>query len=101
MIAAICRMKICCLLSNKQNYQVPFIITGYDYFTKNKINAQRSGLHLLPMLAAWLGIEESRLFSECDWFSNQECPNQQTVISFSGEYTDFNYLKDDDINFDL
>ncbi|WP_319924559.1 phosphoethanolamine transferase [Xenorhabdus littoralis] len=86
---------------NKQNYQVPFIITGYDYFTKNKINAQRSGLHLLPMLATWLGIAESRLFSECDWFSNQECPNQQTVISFSGEYTNFNYLKDDDINFDL
>ncbi|WP_232370202.1 phosphoethanolamine transferase [Xenorhabdus lircayensis] len=111
--------------SHKQNYQVPFIITGYDYSTKNisigstsieststqnaaqnqagknKINAQRSGLHLLSMLSTWLGVEEPRLVSECDWFSNQECQNQHTVISFSGEYKDFNHLGEDAINFGL
>ncbi|OTA17026.1 tRNA modification GTPase TrmE [Xenorhabdus vietnamensis] len=103
---------------NQQNYQVPFIITGYDYFTKNAstkdssikntdtkkagkniIDAPRSGLNLLPMLSTWLGIEEPRLVSKCDWFSNQRCQNQHTVISFTNEYKDFNQLKDDAINF--
>ncbi|MDR0219346.1 MAG: phosphoethanolamine transferase [Enterobacteriaceae bacterium] len=83
---------------NKQNYQVPFIITGYDYNTKNKIDAYRSGLHLLPMLSAWLGIEEPRLSSECDWFSHQQCHNQNTVISFNNKYLDFHQLKDDVID---
>ncbi|MDC9596747.1 phosphoethanolamine transferase [Xenorhabdus anantnagensis] len=96
--------------ANKQNYQVPFIITGYDYSDKNRsdknhsnkniIDAHRSGLNLLPMLSTWLGIEESRLVSKCDWFSNQKCQNQHTVISFSNEYKDFNQLQDDAINFD-
>ncbi|MBD2795466.1 phosphoethanolamine transferase [Xenorhabdus sp. 18] len=94
--------------SHKQNYQVPFMITGYDYAIENVdqskagkhiIDAQRSGLNLLSMLATWLGIEEPRLISQCDWFSNQACQNQHTVISFSNEYQDFNHLKDDDINF--
>ncbi|WP_175485986.1 phosphoethanolamine transferase [Xenorhabdus japonica] len=100
---------------NKQNYQVPFIITGYDYSDKNSsdknssdknhsnkniIDAHRSGLNLLPMLSTWLGIEEPRLVSECDWFSNQKCQNQHTVISFINEYKDFNQLQDDAINFD-
>ncbi|WP_167371846.1 phosphoethanolamine transferase [Xenorhabdus beddingii] len=96
--------------SHKQNYQVPFILTGYDYSNKNsglnpsgktEIDAQRSGLHLLFMLSAWLGVEEPRLVSECHWFSNQECRNQHTVISFSNEYKDFNQLMDDEINFGL
>ncbi|WP_208615241.1 phosphoethanolamine transferase [Xenorhabdus kozodoii] len=95
--------------SNKQNYQVPFIITGYDYALKNTdkktaskniIDAHRSGLNLLSMLSTWLGIEEPRLASKCAWFSNQSCPNQHTVISFSHAYKDFNHLKDDAINFD-
>lgn len=95
--------------SNKQNYQVPFIITGYDYamkntdkntVSKNIIDAHRSGLNLLSMLSTWLGIEEPRLISKCVWFSNQTCPNQHTVISFSNEYKDFNHLKDDAIHFD-
>ncbi|PHM49602.1 tRNA modification GTPase TrmE [Xenorhabdus miraniensis] len=96
--------------SYKQNYQVPFIITDYDYSTKNvasnqsgkdKIDAPRSGLYLLSMLSTWLGVEEPRLISDCDWFSNQECQNQHTVISFSNEYKDFNQLKDDTINLGL
>ncbi|CDH34582.1 putative transmembrane protein (N-terminal); phosphatase (C-terminal) [Xenorhabdus bovienii str. Intermedium] len=86
---------------NQQNYQVPFIITSYDYSAKNKIDAQRSGLHLLPMLSLWLGIEEPRLVSECDWFSNQKCQNQHTVISFDGKHMDFNRLNNDAIHFGL
>ncbi|PHM51844.1 phosphoethanolamine transferase [Xenorhabdus sp. KK7.4] len=84
--------------ANKQNYQVPFVITGYDYNVKTRINAHRSGFHLLPMLSTWLGIEEPRLSSECDWFSEQKCGDQHTVISFDGKYADFNSLKDDAID---
>ncbi|WP_237386860.1 phosphoethanolamine transferase [Xenorhabdus sp. Sc-CR9] len=83
---------------NQQNYQVPFIITGYDYSAKNTIDAHRSGLYLLSMLSTWLGIKEPRLVSECNWFSNQECQNQHTIISFDGEYKGFNQLKDDTID---
>ncbi|MDX7985970.1 phosphoethanolamine transferase [Xenorhabdus sp. 12] len=83
---------------HKQNYQVPFIVTGYDYSDKSTVDADRNGLHLLPMLATWLGVMEPRLTSECNWFSNQECQDQHTVISFSGEYKDFTQLQDDAIN---
>ncbi len=96
--------------ANKQNYQVPFFITGYDFSFKNDdrnktgknvIEAPRSGLNLLPMLSTWLGIAEPRLESKCDWFSNQTCQNQHTVISFSDEYQDIHHLMDDAINFAL
>lgn len=82
----------------KQNYQVPFFMTSYNATSRNTIQSRRSGLSMLPLLAYWLGIHESRISVNCNWLNDEPCENQSNVISFKNEIKYYDDLLEDPHN---
>ncbi|BBG58879.1 phosphoethanolamine transferase [Providencia rustigianii] len=79
----------------QQNYEVPFFITSYDSNKKSIINNRRSGLSFMSLFAQWTGIYEDKIKHECDILSENDCPNQNTVIDFNKNNRVFDDLPDD------
>ncbi|MQL48997.1 sulfatase-like hydrolase/transferase [Photorhabdus khanii] len=80
---------------NKQSFQVPFFITGNDYFHREKITAQRSGLHFLTLFSQWIGIKEKKIPDDCNMISNSQCSGQGKIITFENEVKDYDELNED------
>lgn len=80
---------------SKQNFEVPFFITSYDSKSRININSPRSGLDFLTIFSQWSGINEPKLFSSCNYLSEQNCTPKIKVINKNLKMQDFNSLADD------
>lgn len=83
--------------NTKQSYDVPFFMTAYDADKIININAKRSGLYLLPMLAQWLGINDDMLNNQYNWFDDQEYLNKINVYDSTVKKVPYDNLEDDSI----
>lgn len=79
----------------KQNFQVPFFITSYDSKNRISIESYRSGLNFLSIFSQWTGINEPKLKSSCDYFSEQNCHAEINVLDSNFKIRPYASLKED------
>lgn len=85
--------------NTKQSYDVPFFMTAYDANSTINVDAKRSGLYLLSMLAQWIGVNDEMLNNQYDWFDNTEYLNQIHVYDSTVKKVLYDNLEDDAIEY--
>lgn len=84
-------------MAERQNsFQVPLFITGSGYQEKVEIEALRSGRYFSLLVAQWMGLkaEGKEPAPECDWLSNEACPDQNKVRAWYGPFFPIESLPD-------
>lgn len=84
-------------MAERQNsFQVPLFITGSGYQEKVVVDALRSGRYFSLLVAQWMGwkAEGRELAPECDWLSNEVCPDQNKVRAWYGPFFPIESLPD-------
>jgi len=84
----------------KANYAVPFVILNSKLTETTFINAQRSGLNFFDFFSDFSGIKDALIFNECNFISEEACPNSATVIRADNKAeVDFFSLEDEKLNY--
>jgi len=83
---------------HKANFQVPFVILGSNITTTKFIEKRRSALDFLAFYSDWLGVKDNLIETECDFFSEEECPKADWVGDLSKLFK-YSNLPDEPINF--
>lgn len=84
-------------MADRQNsFKVPLFITGSAYQEKGEIDALRSGRYFSLLVAQWMGLkaEGKEPAPECDWLSNEACPDQNKVRAWYGPFFPIESLPD-------
>jgi len=83
----------------KANYEVPFSILHSKLTETIFINAQRSGPNFFDFFATWTGIKDDLIANQCNFISEEACPNSHYVIRHNNTQVDFFDLEDEKINY--
>jgi len=83
----------------KANYSVPFVLLNSKLTATSYINAQRSGFNFFDFFAKWLGIKDNLLPNNCNFISEDDCPNSNIVITPDNKEVDYFSLGDEDLNY--
>jgi len=84
--------------ARKTNYEVPFVILNSKLTDTKYINAKRSGLNFFDFFAQWTGIKDELLPNNCNFISEEECPNSNIFINSNHEEMDYFSLPDEENN---
>jgi len=74
---------------HKTSYEVPFVILNSKLTATKFIDVPRNGLSFLDFFAQWTGIKDELLLNNCNFVSEDVCPDSSKTIIYSNE---LNYL---------
>lgn len=79
----------------KENYSPPFVMINQKATKPLRISEARSGLDFMSIFAQWIGVEDTQIKIECNYFDNVQCSSSVTVLDGSLRPTDFYSLPSD------